>query len=148
MLDYNFCLTAMLTEDTAEDEQKPAMIAGTSAQPEALEAVAKKMELDLESTENTVASMQGSVSRGASMFGGSWKESSPAEESYDDLFSMEEETECKGIPSAEILVAIATDKKHVFRSFRGLVDTGTSASLMDRALVPADVHWLEKGKQS
>ena len=60
------------------------------------------------------------------------------------------ETEAAGdeIPSAEILVAIATKEKHMFTSFRGLVDTGTSASLMDRALVPDGVPWLDKGKQS
>ena len=85
------------------------------------------------------------IVRGAFMFGEEQpKEDSGSDEEYDDLFLMDKETTETQVMSAEILVAIATKQKHVFKTYRGLVDTGTSASLMDCTLVSGGAD-IEKG---
>ena len=78
------------------------------------------------------------MSVGAAMFGSCTKKSSKGHEEYNDLFSMEMNSEGGVVLSAEILVSIATKSKLVFRAFRGLVDTGMSASLMDWRLLLKD----------
>ena len=85
-----------------------------------------------------------SGSRGASMFGSS-RRKPRKEEEYDDLFSMDDGCKEGKVLSAEILVAIATESKKVFRTFRGLVDTGTSAGLMDRNLIPEGEKGVKGG---
>ena len=151
MLDYDFCAektTAM--DDSEEDERKPA------ARPEVISSPGVKSNhekdnqaMDVEDPSGTQGQSDDETQRGACMFGG-WgnKRSEKGKGEYDDLFSMEAEVANKTVPSAEILVAITSKEKHVFKSFRGLVDTGTLASLMDKALVPAGIPWVETGKQT
>ena len=86
--------------------------------------------------------------RGAGMFGSNEVKEYIDEEEYDDLFSMDGVSEKNRTLSAEILVSIATESKRIFRTYHGLVDTDTSASLMDRSIIPKGEARLTKGKGS
>ena len=59
---------------------------------------------------------------------------------------MEKESKVSEVMSAEILVAVATEDKLEFKTSRGLIDTGTSASLMEKSIVPKDERQDQEGK--
>ena len=135
MLDCNFCSSIAVAEELVEEPKEAA------AEEKKEPAVKEKKEAIEEEDESQLSPMKidSKDIRGAFMFGAGLRskdDEEQSEEEYDDLFSMDEEEAGGEVLSAEILVLIATEQKHVFKTYRGLVDSGTSASLMDRSLVP------------
>ncbi len=61
---------------------------------------------------------------------------------------MDGETEGTKVLSAEVLVAIASESKLVFKTFCRMVDTGMSTSLMDCKLVPGGETEMKENKSS
>ena len=74
------------------------------------------------------------VIQGAFMFGMDSQQKVSEEEEYNDLFLTDKEVVSNKGPSVEIFVPIVLKQGNVFRMFRGLDNTGTSASLIGREL--------------
>ena len=140
----------MVFPDEGEEIDEDLQLAVTQMEEE-LDAAVASAKTVAESNETEVYTRmeveEDADCRGASMFGSS-RNKFRKEEDYDNLFSMDNERAGDKVPSAEILVAIATESKKVFHTFRGLVDTCTSASLMDRKLIPENEEGAKGGKLS
>ena len=172
MLDYDFCSATVDTDYQSDreppplDERKPAAVRCPMGEepikikdgPEDMdEGLAKAIALmEQEGNEEVKSDVAMTESEdlaavGALTFGGFKKDDRKSDDDsdgYDDLFSMDKESESNKVLSAEILVAIATKSKLEFKTFRGLIDTGTSASLMKKKLIPEDNEESNEGRYS